>query len=280
MKWQVINFIKWMSLLIFAALSTAVYFEVRDVTKLERFRRSDQPFPMNTKNPPSRFGLDNLHVSGSSRITQSSLKNTFSAITHPVYIFDLQIEPHYFIQGLPEHWYGYQRSEEIKQSLKGLKIKYVLRRLLKTKKLTHTKMDIQTEKDVVENSNFHYIGITQTRHRIPLKENVDHIIKILQTLPPNAWVHFHCSAGQGRTTIAMVMYDILKNGKKVPLADIVQRAFLQGSEDLFDTTVWKNGTYTKEMLENRKSFIVNFYRYVTDPKGLGIQSWKEWIQKQ
>ena len=47
--------------------------------------------------------------------------------------------------------------------------------------------------------------------------------------------------------------------KTVSLEDIVQRQHLLGSEDLLDTTVWRNGTYTQEQLEKRKRFIEKFY---------------------
>jgi hypothetical protein len=197
----------------------------------------------------------------------------------PVYIFDLQLEPHRFLAGLPEHWYGYPRSETFPQDLKDVKFKHLLRRLIYTGKLVNSEKEAQTEKDVVESLGFHYIQTNQTRHRVPEAEQVDMFIKTIQELPNNAWVHFHCSAGQGRTSVAMVCYDILKNGKTVSLEDIVKRQHVLGSEDLFDTVVWKNGTYSKEMLENRKNFIVQFYRYVNDPKGLGVALWSAWCRQ-
>jgi hypothetical protein len=42
-------------------------------------------------------------------------------------------------------------------------------------------------------------------------------------LPENAWAHFHCEAGLGRTTTFMVLYDMLRNANRVSLEDIVQR---------------------------------------------------------
>ncbi len=252
-----------------------VYAETRDATVLERFRRSDDQIKASVQF--SIEGLKDLHISGSNRVSQSALKSKLSEISMPVYVFDLQLEPHSFIRGLPEHWYGYKhQQQELSDSLKGVRLKHILRRYFKTGKLIHTQADLQTEKQIVEELGFHYIQTNQTRHRVPEGDQVDQFIKTLKELPDDAWVHFHCSAGQGRTSVAMVVTDILKNGKKVSLEDIVKRHHALGSEDLFDTVVWENGTYSQEMLDNRKNFIVSFYEFVNDPKGFGTISWQEW----
>lgn len=260
-------------------VGVVIYVETRDATMLERFRRSDDQIK-----PPIEFsveGLKDLHISGSNRVSQSALKSELSKIDMPVYVFDLQLESHLFIRGLPEHWYGYKhQQQELSDSLKGVRLKHILRRYFQTGKVIHTQADLQTEKQIVEELGFHYIQTNQTRHRVPEGDQVDLFIKTIKELPDNAWVHFHCSAGQGRTSVAMVVTDILKNGKKVALEDIVKRHHALGSEDLFDTVVWENGTYSQEMLDNRKNFIMSFYEYVNDPKGLDTTSWQEWSKRK
>jgi hypothetical protein len=221
--------------------------------------------------------LKELRISGSSRITLSSLKQALADTPGPVYVFDLQTEPHYYIEGLPLYWYGYNNHSPFAEKLNEPNITYVVRRLLRTGKLIHTAADIQTEKTMVENAGFHYIAAYQARHQLPHIEQVDLFLKAVSKLPSKCWVHFHCSAGKGRTTVAMVMYDILKN-KNVPLEAIVDRHHVLGGENLFDTTIWEKSTYTKQMLENRKKFIYNFYAYVHDPKGLEASTWKEWLK--
>lgn len=281
MNRKIVTALKYTLAFLFITALTVIYFEVRDSSKLGHFRRSDQMFSTVSQNAPSRKGLAELHVSGSDRITQSSLQKALTDTAQPVYVFDLQEEPHCFIQGLPTHWYGYKFNTlcaGLPQTGKRIKIKHALRRLLQTGKLMHTPQDTQTEKEIIEQLGYHYCGTNQTRHRIPQNEQVDQFIETLNAIPAGSWIHFHCSAGRGRTTVAMVMYDILLNGKEVPLKDIIERHHLLGSENLFDTAVWANGTYTKEMLENRKNFIIKFYQYVNDPQGLGIASWKEWAK--
>ena len=72
------------------------------------------------------------------------------------------------------------------------------------------------------------------------------------------------------------MWDMFKNASLVSINDIVQRHYLLGSENLFDTKVWKNGTYDQNKLEARKMFIEDFYEFVCQRKAGGIQQWSEW----
>jgi hypothetical protein len=255
-------------------------FDMQKVSELPRFRRCDDSFKIDDGKPlPTRKGFDTLNISGSRRPTQGGLVKYLGGIQMPVYSFDLQLEDHYFIKGSPERWYGYQQSEAVGVDEKNIQLRHYIRRLIHTGKLHHDANDVQTEKQMTEEVGFHYVGIAQKRHRVPQAEQVDQFLDVLKTIPQPAWIHFHCNVGQSRTTIAMVMYDILKNGKEIPLEDIVRRHKLIGSEDLFDTEVWANGSYTKEMLEIRKDFIKAFYRYVNDPEGYGVSSWKDWTTK-
>ncbi len=257
-----------------------IYMEVKNPSELKQFRFSNGPFVINAKTSPSRVGLDQLNASGSARITQPSLQTKLASVAQPVYVFDLIHEPHYFIQGLPTHWYGYKASHlfsNISKKPGWFHIRHTFRRFLRTGKLTHMPHDLQSEKNIIEAAGYHYINMDFHRGHIPQHEQVDILVNALKALPQERWIHAHCSAGQGRTTVFLTMYDILMNGKKVPLKDIVERQYRLGGVDLFDTVVWKNGSYTQKALNNRKNFIVKFYQYVNDPKGLGVSSWKEWI---
>jgi hypothetical protein len=78
----------------------------------------------------------------------------------------------------------------------------------------------------------------------------------------------------------LVMLDTMKNAPHVSVKDIVTRQHLLGSEDLFNTEVWENGTYTKEQLENRKEFVEKFYQFICQRKAGGQQTWSDWHQAQ
>ena len=80
---------------------------------------------------------------------------------------------------------------------------------------------VMSERQLVEQNGLHYYRIAATDHIWPSPENIDDFISFIGTLPDHAWLHFHCRAGKGRTTIYMAMYDMMKNpfwpkGLRVP----------------------------------------------------------------
>jgi hypothetical protein len=72
------------------------------------------------------------------------------------------------------------------------------------------------------------------------------------------------------------MLDIMKNAPQVAMEDIIKRQHLLGSEDLFDVVPWARGSYSSEMLTNRKKFIEAFYTFICQRKAGGIQKWSLW----
>ena len=90
-------------------------------------------------------------------------------------------------------------------------------------------------------------------------------------------MHFHCQAGEGRTTEFLAMYDILKN-PAVPLQDILYRQCLLGGSYVAhvepeDSTYWKVPYYVE-----KAKHIALFYRYVLENEGAGFAvSWSDWL---
>jgi hypothetical protein len=280
MGWNLGRFVKVIMPLCLLLAGGLYLYDLQKLSQLPKFRSTDMPFKKaDGKALPTREGLEMLNISGSRRPTQGGLIKYLGDKNMPVYSFDLQLEGHYFIKGSPERWFGYQRVDTVGVDDKNASLRHYIRRLIHTGKFRNDPQDVQSEKEMTEAAGFHYVGICQTRHRVPLAEQVDLFIESVNNIPQPAWIHFHCNGGRSRTTIAMVMYDIMKNGTKVSLQDIVQRHKLLGGEDLFDTEVWKNGSYTKDMLEVRKAFIEDFYRFVNDPGGYGVTSWQDWSTK-
>src|SRR5260221_6150139 len=117
------------------SVSSFIYYDREHITTLSRLRRTDDPImvPQGEKTP-SLDGLKELHASGSRRPNRPGLLNAFENINMPVYIFDLQQEEHYFIKGIPERSFGYDRSEKIGEDMNTAGIRHYLRRLLWTRK--------------------------------------------------------------------------------------------------------------------------------------------------
>jgi len=263
------------------SLTAVLVYDYFDSFDVPRFRRVDGPFkvPKESITIPTRAGLDTLHISGSKRPSPEGLQAHLKDVNMPVYVFDLQSEDHYYINGAPQSWYGYKWDGEAGTDADDVRLRHYLRRLIYTGKLHHGPKDTQTEEQVMADMGFTYLVIPVSRGTIPTAAQVDDYIRVVESLPQPSWVHFHCYNGGGRTSISMIMFDILKNGKDLSIEEICLRHRLLKSENVFDTEVRPGGTYTKEALERRRDFLIAFHRYVNDPEGYGRSSWQEWTDK-
>jgi hypothetical protein len=81
----------------------------------------------------------------------------------------------------------------------------------------------------------------------------------------------------GRTTIFMVMHDILKNADQVSFDDIIQRQALIGIVDLSVIPDKKKGWGRKAYIE-RYQFVKHFYDYVKANPQLKL-SWSAWAKR-
>lgn len=215
-------------------------------------------------------GLEDLHISGSNRPVFADLQEKFKHVKGKVYIVDLTGgEQTYYKGKYPLEFLGRTQKDQRHFINK-------LRRFLVNGFSPLNQQDFVSEGDLAKQYGFEYIQLFNERGLTPRGKMIDDLIKIIQSVGPDDWIHFHCSAGRGRTTVAMVLVDILKNGKKMPLDPIVRRAYLMGGENLFNTDVWANGTYTIEKLTSRKQRIIDLYRYTNDPEGYGKRTWQDW----
>ncbi len=217
-------------------------------------------------------GLKNLKASGGTSVRFWDLKRRLSNVKRPIVIVDGMAEYHGYITGIPTTFFGYQREG-------SPSIKHYVRRLIFTG-TTEVKPElVKSEAEEAKAQGFDYKKVNVGSKFIETDENIDQIVDFYDHLPEESWVHFHCAHGKGRTSILMVMLDTMRNAPTVPVEDIVKRQFLLGSEDLFDTAIWPNGTYSFELLEARKKFIQDFYQFVCQRKEGGIQRWSDWHKR-
>ena len=54
-------------------------------------------------------------------------------------------------------------------------------------------------------------------------EHVDALVDLVKQSPQNSHFHFHCRKGLSRTTLFMVMFDMMKNAHRVSADDIIKR---------------------------------------------------------
>jgi len=247
---------------------------------------------------PAVLGLRDLRASGSGEFTPQGLKLVLARTRGPVTVFDLRQETHIFVNDLPASWYasrdwsnvGRSQSEiETDEAARvasfkpgsrldirpGHPVKHGEANSVSPQQVTVERASI--ERDVVQPTGASYVRITVTDHARPLNDEVDRFILAVRALPENAWAHFHCEAGLGRTTTFMVLYDMLRNASRVSLEDIVQRQKnLSHGYDVLQPDGPEN--WKAPYAAERAKFVRAFYDYArANPNGRpGL--WSEWLK--
>lgn len=246
---------------------------------------------------PTREGLERLCASGSGEFSESGLQSLLEALAErtqmAICIVDLREESHGFFDGIAVSWYGERDwgnvglTQEEALADEAERIHAAAGQMTAVAHLGGEKNPLdeheifveeaQTEKELVEAAGLRYKRIAATDHIWPSPAAVDEFVQFYKSLPEDIWLHFHCQAGEGRTTEFLAMYDILKN-PAVPLQDILYRQCLLGGSYVAHvepegSTYWKVPYYVE-----KAKHIALFYRYVQENEGAGFAvSWSAWL---
>lgn len=248
---------------------------------------------------PTRNGLDTLNASGSAEFSEKELETMIPVLKSqakgPIYIVDLRQESHGLFNGTAVSWYGRNDwgnigkthdmalADESKR-LKEAKGHTVVMSELDKHKLpsepTEVKVkSVMSEEELVKRHGLHYFRITATDHIWPSPDNIDAFVTFVRTLPKDAWLHFHCQAGQGRTTAYMAMYDMMKN-PDVSLGDILSRQYLLGGNYVAYMGNGKQSDWKNHYYQEKARMIAKFYQYVQKNHASSFDvPWSEWLQK-
>jgi Inositol hexakisphosphate len=262
------------------------------------FRTTNDPLKTNKGETPSTIGLNDLRASGSGEFTPEGLKLLLARTRGPVTVFDLRQETHIFVNDLPVSWYATRdwanvgRSQSAIEADEAARVEslkpgsqIVIRSGGPVKKgnadsATPKRVRVKsasTERDVVGGAGESYVRITVTDHTRPLDDEVDRFVLAVRALPENAWAHFHCEAGRGRTTTFMVLYDMLRNANRVSLENIVQRQKILGYDyDVLQPL--EPGDWRTPYTNDRIAFVRAFYDYARANANGRPQLWSEWLQ--
>jgi protein-tyrosine phosphatase len=247
-----------------------------------------------SKGAVSLENLAALNISGSCQYSEVQLDNlvkkTIGAGKFAVYLVDLRQESHVFLNGIPVSWYAVNDWANVGRSLEWIQndenlhlIRIVAARSIVVSTLvkgeggqfstkdpvTIEVRDATTEMGLAHQLGIDYIRIPVSDHCRPTDEMVDRFVTFVRELEANAWLHFHCHGGDGRTTTFMTLYDMIRNAGNLALEDIAARQSLIGEYDLF-----KGSTDAYKL---RTEFITAFYAYVKDG-GYASMSWTEWVK--
>ena len=235
-------------------------------------------------------GLEKFQASASGQFSLSSLNFIKSNLPQKkIIIVDLREESHGFLDGTAISWYtdrdwmnlGKSLSEIIADEnsrLSQIKNKGFYNLAVNEMSLLR-KIHVSTnEESIVRSFGWDYIRLPITDHCRPTDAVVEQILQIFKKQSPDDWFHFHCSAGKGRSSTLMVMYDIFYNCKDVALVEILKRQASIGGIDFTsepNQEVWKY-PYLKERIE----FLEHFYDFCLKNEDNFVQSWTEWATQR
>lgn len=214
------------------------------------FRTATSPLVGGGALRPSLLGLRELRESGSASPSQDGWQAVRKALpavpAGRLFDVDLRQETHLYVNGAVVSWYGKHDDANL-----GLTRAQLLRlqsdrveQLQEAAHLTFTDLPeksaaaalppvqgprtVRTEQQTVTAQGFAYRYFPVPDRHMPSPQTVDAFVAFMRVLPPDAWLHFHCREGHGRTTTFMAMVDMIKNARQVPLADILRRQHLLG----------------------------------------------------
>jgi hypothetical protein len=124
-----------------------------------------------------------------------------------------------------------------------------------------------------------YLRLPSTDHCRPRDSEVDQFVAFEAALGSDTWLHFHCRAGDGRTTTFMAMHDIIHNAPGDTLSTILARQKSIGGIDLSTPPPPTNQTsFSYPFAVERVEFVKNFYNYVCAAKpGKFTLTWSDWV---
>lgn len=234
-----------------------------------RFRTMQDQIP--TYEQVDLRGLKELQASGGNTPRFPDVYRRLRHIKQDKIIVDAIGASHGYVKGIPLFFLGYTYQH-------SPSFRYRMRRLVVTGSTKVLPELVTSEAEEAQKYGFGYKHFYIGSKFVTDAKTVDAFIAFIESLPKDVWIHFHCEQGKGRTSTMLVMLDILKNAPQVTVENIVRRQHLLGSVDLF-TPYRTNGTYTEEMIENRKKFVKDFYTFVCQRKAGGVQRWSEWYKK-
>ena len=217
-------------------------------------------------------GLRELRFIGGPLMVLPELKKRLALNKEPVIIVDGVHGKYGYVQGVPENYFDYRKESP--------SWKAYIWRLWYIGNIKSYPENIIPGAKAAKQYGFDYKQLHIGSKFTSSDKGVDEFVSFFDTLPENVSLYFHCIHGKGRTSMMLVMADIVKNAPKVTLKDIVKRHYLLGSVDLFDITPWVRTTYTIQTLEERKKFIEQFYDFISQRKEGGTQLWSEWNRQK
>jgi len=261
----------------------------------KHFRTSLDPL---TDEEANSEGLRSLNIAGSGQFSARELKEAIAKIgSDPaIWLIDLRQECHCFLNGIAISLYAKHNAANFGKSLEQCASdeRAMIQTLRHEKEITlHTakpyagKVDepqeievlsCVSEEELAKSQGVTYVRLPVTDHMTPDAKTVDRFLQLVQTVPSNCWLYFHCRGGDGRTSSFMIMYDMLKNAKTRTFEEILTRQWHLGGKNLGevpDKCNWRS--FRKE---ERYYFLHQFYDYCRQKDPNSTQTFSDWLHNR
>lgn len=231
---------------------------------------------------PDRYrDIPTLNISGSAEFTKEqvvNLKNSINKLN--ICIIDLRQESHGMVNDYAISFFnrykdlnnGFTTEETIKTEnslLNKIKIGEPLKIYRKTGVLyKEVTVDfVSNESSLVTDAGMQYKRYAVKDNGAPTPIIVDEFVEFIKTKPSDLHLHFHCDAGEGRTTSFMIMYQTMMNPTGLSLDQILTYQYNIGGVNVHDD-------------RDQFEFLEDFYNYVSQNKKDNYNTpYSEWITK-
>ena len=242
--------------------------------------------------------LDNVRflqeegMSGSAQFSEEQFHDLAEQLreqSDDVWVIDCRLESHGLINGIAVSWSDVDNAanqgktaEEVEaeeESLVSLEGTDVVAYITDDGRLKDS-VDFsvekwETERELVDSEDMHYLRLACPDHCWPPAEEIDSFIDFAKDLDEDAWLHFHCQAGSGRTGAFMTIYEMMQK-TDTPVEEILQHQADTGSGNLVDRAKPEKSPVQKE----RCVLVRSMYQYICASKETGYDiKWSEWLDE-
>jgi hypothetical protein len=234
--------------------------------------------------------LKEERMSGSAQFSETQFLDLAERLkdqAEEVWIVDCRLESHGLMNGMAVSWCGEENGanigktvEEVEaeeasfSSLTGRDITaYTAEKDRPKDPLELTVEKWETERQLVENEDMHYLRLACPDHCWPPGEVIDAFIDFADGLEEEAWLHFHCQAGSGRTGAFMTIYEMMQK-PEASAEEILRHQAETGSGNLLDRAAPEKSHEQKERCVLARAV----YQYIRENSGSGYAvKWSSYL---